>query len=267
MKRLITVTITLILLLPIISWGATFFAKNFSKMDNDFTYTNPKNIENVSLTSKYSVYTNSTGYANKSNRIYLLDSNDIRTRSKGYLRPPLNTLRISGEIAGGSLGGLGGGVFFAIFGSFLGADETSEGLPPASEKHAKIAFLIGWPFSTACCIHAIGNIGDETGSLLWTLGGSTLGAALSIGLISIFADIDNFIGPNLYLFSIFPAIGGTVAFNLTRQYKTSTKYGTGLINFENDQINLSIPNVYLQSDPFDKKKVYKKIDLLTIRFK
>jgi len=54
-------------------------------------------------------------------------------------------------------------------GSLLVPDENAEGLPPAPDRSAEIAFLVGWPLSTTAVIFAIGNAGDETGSLLWTL--------------------------------------------------------------------------------------------------
>jgi hypothetical protein len=79
--------------------------------------------------------------------------------------------------------------------------------------------ILGWIVGSSVGVYLAGNTENQTGSYPAALGGSVLGVFVP------------------FLSSPF---GATVAFNLTRRYKTPPLHsGTGMINLSNDKLNLT----------------------------
>jgi len=183
--------------------------------------------------------------------------------------PQLSMKRIAGEMVAGWLGGsVGSYVSFSAmnrYAKLVGTDhECADSWQPSSAPTLgfveceydvrKLRSFWGWVWGiegTATSVYAIGTIGNETGSLGWTRGGAILGyIAGTIAGLSPGADMDN--AYELIPIMACPVIGATIAFNLTRRYKTPSQSGTALINIKNGQVSLSSPSIYVRPDPCGK---------------
>ena len=189
-----------------------------------------------------------------SDQTYPLGVTDAEGRKQNTDRPPLNAIRIIGEILAGEVGGIGGAVAgfavgfvmdHAIFVSLLEVTEELEGLGPCMV----IGAVAGYTFGIAGGVYLVGSIGNETGSFWAALAGS------SVGILGIWA------------YGIGPPVGATIAFNLTRRYDSPrTESRTALINFSHGQMSLAVPSVYFRPHPFDAGSLSQSVDLVRVRF-
>jgi hypothetical protein len=138
-------------------------------------------------------------------------------------KPPLSEASIAGEISVGGLGGIAGGCVGVIVGSNL-VYQLVTGKTPyefSGMLYALWGFYIGHPLGSAAGVYLIGNIGDESGSFLATLGGGYIGGLFgTIGL-------EWALRTDCAWYKVLPAllsapIAATIAFNLTRKYQSST---------------------------------------------
>jgi hypothetical protein len=184
---------------------------------------------------------------------YLLGVTDVEGKRQKTDKPPLNAIRITGEILAGEVGGIGGAVAgfavgfvmdYAIFVSLLEIKEP-EGLMPCTV----IGAVAGYTFGTAGGVYLVGSIGNETGSFWAALAGS------SVGIMGI------------WVWGLGPPIGATIAFNLTRRYDSPhTESRTALINFSDGQMSLAVPRVYFRPHPFDAGSLSQSVDLVRVTF-
>jgi hypothetical protein len=163
--------------------------------------------------------------------------------------PPLDPLRITGEIVGGVAGGAAGaGVAGLLF------------------KKADISaiFFVAMAYIGGCTwgVYAIGNIGEETGSLVTTEYCSGLGFFLGLGIIGIRG------GSNVSLVPLFagPPILATIGFNLTRKYKNDSGNEPSLFNFQQGRTTLAVPSVYYRSISIPQNVQTQNVELLRISF-
>lgn len=169
-------------------------------------------------------------------------------------------LRVPGEIIAGGAGGLAG---VLAGGSVI---RSMKEIGVDSDGIAASVLAVSSAFGCASCVYAVGNIGDETGSLLATLAGSALGIA--VGLLGNYAcdRSDHEIAAIIFLLAS-PPIGATIGFNMTRRYKLPpAEPGTALMNVRDGRMSLAFPRVYIQMDPFGKGNLSQKVDLLRVRF-
>jgi len=189
------------------------------------------------------------------NRIYRVEAiRDIQIGLHSN-RPPLNPLRIAGEILVGSTLG---------FGCSLGLT-AGTGL---------LGIFVGPVIGSYLGVYLIGSLGNETGSILATFGGSILGAGAAFllimsGALSDFIEDDDIGGIFMVLFglpSLGGAIGGALGFNLTRKYETTSTSGTSLANFSKGKMNISFPNISFGRNPFIKGDLIQTVNLLKVSF-
>jgi len=144
-------------------------------------------------------------------------------------KPPLSEVRIAGELLAGGVGGILGGVGGCLI-SIIGAEEDSE----YSGLHT--AFYLaptGYTLGNAIGVYLVGNIGNETGSFLATLGGSILG--LGVGIVVCVLSDDFFSDQEPAAFSTLvasPSICATIGFNLTRRYNSQPTIRTAPIRLD-----------------------------------
>jgi len=150
-------------------------------------------------------------------------------------RPPLSKWRIACEVGtGAGLGivyGIGGGAVCSAFGEDLDV--------------LIISLCVGWILGNAHGVYIAGTWGDNIeGSFFKTLIGSAIG------------------------FLVYPIIGSTagatIAFNMSRKYKSPPAGVMSLINMEGGQTFLSIPMIYCQGD--GRGSLSHSIDLLRMKF-
>ena len=156
----------------------------------------------------------------------------------GAEKPPLNNGRITGEILAGGTGAFALGALGGYIGLELDWGEDLDFLFPESSA---IGIFAGCTLGSAVGVYIVGNIGNETGSFLATLGGSIVGmlAGLGSGLLD---------EEDLSIFTILagPHVFATIAFNMTRRYDSPPKLATALINFKDGQMSFAAPCMQLQ---------------------
>jgi MFS family permease len=136
-----------------------------------------------------------------------------------YKKPPLNIRKIAGELLAGIAGGIIIGSISAFLFNIYYHEELWTRLRTAL-MYPPIA--VGYLLGSAIGVYLVGNIGKETGSFKYTLGGSLLIGLWVFGIIislSTGIDLSTLIGSiaSLLVFVSVPI----VIFNLTRRYKLS----------------------------------------------
>ena len=205
-----------------------------------------------------------------SDQTYLLGDTDVESREPQRGKPPLSD-RIAGEIAVGAVGGLAGTTLaFSVFQLFDDPEcDDCVKHPYLAVPTVLLAMVAGPTLGSTCGVYLVGNIGDETGSFLATLGGSAVGA--TVGLVSIIACIALeeedicFLGGLLFLLG--PPIGALIGFNRTRRYDSPpAESETALINVRDSQMSLAVPRVYFRTDSLGRGGLSQNVDLLRVRF-
>ncbi len=96
-------------------------------------------------------------------------------------------------------------------------------------------FYLGMIIGSTAAVNKIGNLDNETGSLLWTITGSTL---MVFGGLYM-GDWGSILGP---------PIGAMIAFNLTRKFDFEN--GSSMIEVNDDKVSISFPKLdvdYIQN--------------------
>jgi len=172
----------------------------------------------------------------------------------GNIIPPLSFYRIAGECVGGFVVGAVGAYGLIILYS-MGADKNIWG---GDIGVSIIISDIGWILGNELGVYIVGNIGNETGSLLKTI---IYGTAISIGVQAIsmgFYYLSMEEGQsNIYTLyesamMLGPTIGAIIGFNITRKYKKQPGIDDGLINLNNKKICFNVPGVFSHSIYRDK---------------
>jgi len=145
---------------------------------------------------------------------------DVENKAQRGEKPPLSGGRITGEILVGGVGGIVGG----LGGGFIGAGVAGEGYPDELVGGI-IGGSIGYTLGSSIGVYLVGNIGNETGDFLATLGGGILGGLAGIfAITAIIKDYNVVVLSNFYwswaVVLVGPPIGATIGFNLTRRYKS-----------------------------------------------
>jgi len=155
-----------------------------------------------------------------SERTYFSGIADIEYEEQESGKPQLNAIRIGGEFLAGGVAGISAAlvpvpVMYKIF-----RDKEAEGAHVGIYWGCTLA--ITYPLANTLGVYLVGNIGDESGSFLATLAGSYIGELVG-GLL--FLQVMGSEGDVHWLHIIKPflaaPIGATIAFNLTRKYKSS----------------------------------------------
>jgi len=125
-------------------------------------------------------------------------------------KPPLSVGRIVGEILAGGVGG----VVVGFVGLVVGINYAFARDLPMGKCNPVVGYAIriGSVLGSTIGVYVVGNIGNETGSFLATLGGSILGGLVGWSISGTEAG---------FVALVFgPPIGATLGFNLTRKYKS-----------------------------------------------
>ncbi len=144
-------------------------------------------------------------------------------------KPPLSEIRITGEILAGGVGG----ILIGVGGCLIGAEYEKYKYGEGEYRGLWSALFvapIGYTLGNAIGVYLVGNIGDETGSFLATLGGSILGLGVGV-VLALSADSFN----ERAAFPTFVAsssICATIGFNLTRRYNSPPATRTAPIRLD-----------------------------------
>jgi hypothetical protein len=142
-------------------------------------------------------------------------------------RPSLSAGRVGGELIVGAYAGIGG--FF--IGRYVG-DRLGDGFGVTSEStrdrlRTSTGVLLAGA-ATAGTVYAIGNIGNQTGDLGETTAGTAVGLVAAIALSRVVMAPEGRPPRNsstarrwatANVIALLPAIGATVAFNNSRQFR------------------------------------------------
>lgn len=174
-------------------------------------------------------------------------------------KPPISSAKITAEISGGiclgALLGIGGG----LIGYLFTASENSQDFESLKGLlGAMLGFAIAYPIGSVIGVYAIGNTGNETGSFAATLGGGVLGVGVGYWTIAM---------GHGYAALLWPPIGATIGFNVTRRYRNPPPLETGLINYRDSRLSLAVPSIYYtQKNTFEGKTITQNVTLIRINF-
>jgi hypothetical protein len=152
--------------------------------------------------------------------------------SQSESKPPLNALRVCGEITAGSAGGLALLLLPTPLVD-LSLKNTDAGVAMAlGYLYLLSALAVTYPLGIATGVYLIGSVGDESGSFWAALGGSYIGGLAGAGiLLGGDFDRDAFV-PALLM----APIAATIAFNITRKREKSSASAAPPISF---RVNLA----------------------------
>ncbi|MBI3568189.1 MAG: hypothetical protein HY084_08325 [Gemmatimonadetes bacterium] len=156
-----------------------------------------------------------------------LTAANATTTDSPVARPDLEPARVAGELLVGSYGGITG-FFLGHYAGRAILDKVSNPSESASDQVAFATGVVGAWIGTTVGVYAIGNIGNQTGSLGTTAFGAGLGTVAGAFLDRlVFAprNGDPSAGASAIRWgetiveSFLPSIGATIAFNSSRKYK------------------------------------------------
>jgi hypothetical protein len=156
------------------------------------------------------------------------ESIHVDNEKQTHNRPPLNRLRIAGEILAGAtlcvvalLAVCGTGI--VLFGNF------KTGSVGQLKALGFLALFVScfpplYVLGSAVGVYLVGSIGKQKGSLLATLGGGLFGGIVIVILVFTGGDGDKSVGTaeKIVIWGFLSLIGpvmATIGFNLTRRYK------------------------------------------------
>lgn len=145
--------------------------------------------------------------------------------------PPIDGVRVFGEIGLGATLAVGGG----LIGGFAGMVSVEGGCTGDSDScdhgaapivGAAVGVTIAAPFG----VYLVGDRDEETGSYLAAMGGAALGAGVAVA--SWYA-VDPRFAAGLAV--VLPAVGATIGFNLTRERKRGPTTVQPIATFTSEQ--------------------------------
>lgn len=188
-------------------------------------------------------------FANLQSRGLNLESQDLSIE-----KPPLNPVRIAGELAAGTAAGYAGAILAAQMATDFG--EWS------------LYFICGQILGSATGVYLAGNLGDEKGSFLASLVGDLSGVCLYHSAVYVLGTIGAQSGYNNPLSILFwwlsGPIGAAVLFNKSRAYD-SVDTSAPLLEVKGAAIGLSIPGMYYRSYS-PNLEVARTIDIVRVSF-
>ena len=218
-------------------------------------------------------------------------------------KPSLSPSKITKEVLLGDVGTFGGmllGMLLpqlgaALVGEVMDIENPSDEAVELVETIEGVCLVILGVTGSVVGVCKAGNSDTETGSSWQTALGAILGGVGG----SILYEVANRDDPGVWATAAMlvgmsgSAIGGTIAFNMSRRYKTSpakesrmslaigsttafnrtsrhrtslTESEGALINFREGQMSLSVPRVHLRSDSFGRRNLHRSVNLLNVKF-
>ena len=162
-------------------------------------------------------------------------------------KPPLSLIRLAGEFfAGGTLG--------AVFGYGVSGGSSYYIIP------------YGAALGSSLGVYLVGEIGNETGSFLNTLLGSTCGVVCFL-YTGPDPDYQGSLRASFAIASFtVSTLGAVIGFNVTRKYDAPPESGNALINFRDGQVNLALPAVSVRPNHNYKGDFIHSVDLVKMVF-
>jgi len=177
-------------------------------------------------------------------------------------KPPLNTVKIAGELlAGCVLGGAAG-----IGGAYLGASILDTGGWFGSLAGAGLGVLVAYPLGCALGVYLVGNLGNETGSF-----GSALFGAYGGMLVVIGGSLLSSLSPTVasvtsVAFLVTPPLFATLAFNKSRRYKNPQAVSASLLNFRDGKMAIGFPAIRVLPSAPGSSKLDWEVNLASVEF-
>jgi hypothetical protein len=171
--------------------------------------------------------------------------------------PPVSGGRIVGELFAGA----GAAVVGAILGAGTAVAASGESGWDRLD-YALAGGVVGVALAPPVGVYLVGTAGDETGSFAATFAGSLVGGGLGFLMaVAIGGNDDS------YLVSLIacPAIGATIAFNLTRKVEEPETPTSAVLSSVNGNLKLGIPSLRIQPHPIDRSPM-QTVDLLRVQF-
>ncbi|MBN2198388.1 MAG: hypothetical protein JW747_00900 [Candidatus Aminicenantes bacterium] len=262
MKQILKATI----LIGILICGIyqTLEAKQEAPFTGDFSLANKFKVDIYEGSSPIKLFPNrnnhrllalsNSGFS--SSLFWLNEEGAGKTKAK-VERPPLNWGRVAGEIAVGGLSGYIAGFGFASLAYLASGKEGGDAWVAAG-----YSALIGLSIGSALGVYFIGTRGKETGSFIATLLGSIIGFA---GPMLIFPR-DRLDRVSVVFILASSSVGATIAFNMSRRYKTNPALSEALVGFRDGKLTINFPAVSLQPSSYAKGIFNFRASLAAVEF-
>ena len=164
-------------------------------------------------------------------------------------RPPFNLGSMLGQVAVSSL--VGAGVFVVFY---LLAENDDSGVPAALA-------LAGYPTAVAASVYVMGSLGKQTGSFGVALLGSLVGTGIVLALLV----SESYPGP--YFAAGIAPLMSSIAFNLTRRYKSPPQASPALVNIKDGKLVIGVPALCILTSPYKPRSVDVSVPLLSLEVK
>ena len=213
----------------------------------------------TSTTSRFPEYMKNASFL--SSRMF-----EERQKEGGEIRlgkPPLNTVKVAGELLAGCVLGAAAG----MGGAYLGASILDTGGWFGSLAGAGLGMMAAYPLGCALGVYLVGNLGNETGSfgsaLLGAYGGMVVwgGSAIALNKLS---PTSSTVASLAFL--VIPPLFATLAFNKSRRYKNPQAVSAALLNFRDGKMDIGFPAIRVLPGAPGSGKLDWEVNLASVEF-
>ena len=194
--------------------------------------------------------------------IQLIDSSKALTlqeraaKNFAYVKAgPADPGKVAGEMLGGGLGAIAGGIVCAtaVFNLASDGDDGCFGCCDVGGLiGGLVGYLVGSNVGSATGVYLVGNTGGEKGSFWAGFGGSLLGTLVGgICAAALARDSDDDSGTaSLFVLTATQAGGATLGFNATRKQRVEAPSGS-MFNLKDGKLALAMSEVNIACDAFN----------------
>ena len=181
-------------------------------------------------------------------------------------KPPLNTVKVAGELLAGCVLGAAAGMGGAYLGASISILDTGRSIGDIIAG-AGLGMMAAYPLGCALGVYLVGNLGNETGSfgsaLLGAYGGMVVwgGSAIALNKLS---PTSSTVASLAFL--VIPPLFATLAFNKSRRYKNPQAVSASLLNFRDGKMDIGFPAIRVLPSAPGSSKLDWEVNLASVEF-
>jgi len=181
-------------------------------------------------------------------------------------KPPLNTVKVAGELLAGCVLGAAAGMGGAYLGASISILDTGRSFGDIIAG-AGLGMMAAYPLGCALGVYLVGNLGNETGSfgsaLLGAYGGMVVGVGSAYALNKLSPNVSSVASLAIL---VTPALFATLAFNRSRRYKNPQAVSASLLNFRDGKMDIGFPAIRVLPGAPGSGKLDWEVNLASVEF-